>query len=334
MEPSSVAAADPPSGITPTAHPPGSLPGSVIASITGLCALWGLGQVMIKVGNAGISPLMQAGLRSAGAAVLVALWMRWRGTSMAIAPGRLGPIVIIGVLFAAEFVFLFQGLGLTTASRGTLLLYTAPFVVALGGHLLLGDRLDRRQWLGLLLAFAGLVVVMSSRPSIPAAAVPSLPSLAAAAPLPGASTLVGDLMCLAGGVFWALTTLVIRSTSLRHEQPDRCLFFQLAGSAPLLIGLSWLLGAERGEPGVHALTPAVLGALAYQVFVIASASYLAWFHLILRYSPGRLSAFTFLTPLFGVLFAAPLLKEPLYPGLILALALCMAGLWLVNQRRR
>jgi drug/metabolite transporter (DMT)-like permease len=225
---------------------------------------------------------------------------------------------VIGLLFAIEFLFLFQGLARTTASRGTLLLYTAPFVVALGGHLMLDDRLAGRQWLGLVLAFTGLIVMMSSRP--------------ATAGAPAAGTLAGDLMCLAAGVFWGATTLVIRVTALRREPADRCLFYQLALSAPLLIGLSLLLGASRGEPGIHALTPAVIGALAYQILVIAAASYLAWFYLILRYSPGRLSAFTFLTPLFGVLFAAPILGEPLYPGLIAALALCMTGLWLVNRR--
>ena len=234
-------------------------------------------------------------------------------------------MIVIGVLFAAEFLFLFQGLGLTTASRGTLLLYTAPFVVAVGGHLMLDDRLAGRQWLGLVLAFVGLIVMMSSRPVTAGASV--------ALPPPASGTLTGDLMCLAAGAFWGATTLVIRATSLCREPPDRCLFYQLALSAPLLIGLSVLLGATRGEPGIHALTPAVIGALAYQVLVIAAASYLAWFHLILRYSPGRLSAFTFLTPLFGVLFAAPILGEPLYPGLVAALALCMAGLWLVNRRR-
>jgi drug/metabolite transporter (DMT)-like permease len=302
-----------------------TLPPAVIASITGLCALWGLGQIMIKIGNSGISPLMQAGLRSAGAAVLVALWMWRRRTPLFMQRQQVGPIIVIGLLFAAEFLFLFQGLARTTASRGTLLLYTAPFVVALGGHLMLDDRLAGRQWLGLVLAFVGLIVMMSSRPGTAGAL--------AALPPPAAGTLAGDLMCLAAGVLWGATTMVIRATSLRREPADRCLFYQLALSAPLLIGLSLLLGASRGEPGIHALTPAVIGALAYQILVIAAASYLAWFHLILRYSPGRLSAFTFLTPLFGVLFAAPILGEPLYPGLVAALALCMTGLWLVNRRR-
>ena len=304
----------------------GALPGSVVTGIVGLCLLWGLGQIMIKAANTGISPLLQAGLRSVFSGLLVAGWMGLRGTPFALRPSSVWPVMAIGLLFALEFVGLFQGLTMTTASRGTLLLYTAPFVVALGGHLLLDDKLDRLQWLGMLLAFSGLLVMMASRP----AASGSGPlGLTQATP-----TLAGDLLCLAGGVFWGATTLVIRATSLREESPERCLFYQLLLSAPILIGLSWLLGPHWGEFGLGTLSMWVLLAFAYQVVVIAGLSYLAWFHLIVRYSPGRLSAFTFLTPLFGVLLAVPLLGEPLYPGLLLALALSMTGLSLVNRPTR
>ena len=303
----------------------GALPGSVVTGIVGLCLLWGLGQIMIKVANTGISPLLQAGLRSILAGLLVAGWMGVRGTSFALRRSSVWPMTAIGLLFALEFVGLFQGLTMTTASRGTLLLYTAPFVVALGGHLLLDDKLDRLQWLGLLLAFSGLLVMMASRP----AAGGSGPlGLAQVEP-----TLAGDLLCLAGGIFWGATTLVIRATSLREESPERCLFYQLLLSAPILIGLSWLLGPRWGEFGLGTLSLMVLLAFAYQVVVIAGLSYLAWFHLIVRYSPGRLSAFTFLTPLFGVMLSAALLGEPFYTGLLVALALIMAGLWLINRRR-
>lgn len=281
---------------------------------------------MIKIGNAGISPLLQAGLRSVFAGLLVAGWMWLRGTGFALKRSSLWPVVAIGLLFSLEFAGLFPGLTMTSASRGTLLLYTAPFVVALGGHLWLDDRLGRLQWLGLLLAFAGLVVMMASRPDAHGSGAIALAQTA--------PTLAGDLLCLAGGIFWGATTLVIRATSLRDEAPDRCLFYQLLLSAPVLIGLSALLGPAWGEVGLGELTPMVLLAFAYQVFVIAGFSYLTWFHLIQRHSPGRLSAFTFLTPLFGVLLAALLLGEPLYPGLLLALALSTVGLSLVNRPTR
>ena len=85
------------------------------------------------------------------------------------------------------------------------------------------------------------------------------------------------------------------------------LFYQLAVSALLLPVASRLLG----EPGVIAWTPRAVASLAYQAVVVAFASYLTWFWLLTRYLAGRLAVFSFLTPLFGVVFGTTILGEPL-----------------------
>ena len=74
-----------------------------------------------------------------------------------------------------------------------------------------------------------------------------------------------------------------------------------------------------------------LASVAYQILIISSASYLAWFALIQRYSASRLSAFTFLTPLFGVGAGHFVLREPITPAFALAVALVIAGLFLINR---
>ena len=58
-----------------------------------------------------------------------------------------------------------------------------------------------------------------------------------------------------------------------------------------------------------------LGSLAYQTVWVVSITFALWFALIVRYSASRLSAFTFLTPLFGVAAGHLVLGEPLTPGL-------------------
>jgi len=281
-----------------------------------LCALFAMGQITIKIGNQGISPLMQAALRSAGATVVIVAWMLRQGISLKPKPGIAAPAMLIGVLFALEFVGFYWGLALTTAARGTILLYTAPFFVALGAHYLLEERLTPLQWLGLLLAFAGVALVVGGRASSAA----------------NASTITGDLLCLGGGVAWAATTLVIRGTALRDEQAERSLLYQLAISAVLLMAVSLLMGEEHGEAGIFAPTLGTWLALAYQILAVASFGYLWWFVLIQRYSPARLSAFTFLTPLFGVVFAGLMLGEQLTLPLLGAAVLCAGGLWLINRR--
>jgi drug/metabolite transporter (DMT)-like permease len=77
-----------------------------------------------------------------------------------------------------------------------------------------------------------------------------------------------------------------------------------------------------------------LASLAYQSLIVAFASYLAWFWLLTRYLAARLSVFSFLAPLFGVLAGIAVLAEPLTPAFGAAALLVGAGIVLVNLRRR
>ena len=97
-----------------------------------LCAVWGLNQVAAKVVNAGISPVLQAGLRSLVAVLLLWAWSSWRRIRLLERDGSLPAGILVGLLFATEFAFLFWGLEYTTASRAVVFLYTSPFWVALG----------------------------------------------------------------------------------------------------------------------------------------------------------------------------------------------------------
>ncbi len=277
-----------------------------------LCAVWGLNQVAIKVANEGISPVLQAGLRSTGATVLVSAWCFWRGTRLFARDGSLLPGLGAAALFAAEFAVLYWGLVYTTASRAVLFLYMAPFVVAVGAHIFVpGERLRTPQVIGLLCAFAGIALAFAD-----------------ALRLPSHRELVGDVLELAAALLWGATTVLVKASRLARIDPSRTLLYQLAGSAAALPVVSWALG----EHGITAPTPLVLGALAYQTVVVAAISYMAWFALMTRYPASQLSAFSFLTPLFGLLAGALLLGEPITGGLAAAM-LCVAfGIYLVNRR--
>jgi drug/metabolite transporter (DMT)-like permease len=278
-----------------------------------LCGCWGLNQVAIKVANAGISPGLQAGLRSIGGTALVLLWARARGIRLEWRDGSLGYGLVAGLLFAAEFFLIYAGLDRTTAARGVLFLYTSPFVVALGAHFLLpGDRLTPAKLAGLLAAFAGLMIAFADALS-----------------LPTWRELTGDLMCLVAAVLWGATTILIKGSPLVRTRPEMILLYQLGVSAVILPLLSWLLG----EPGLLALDGLVLLSLAYQIVIVAFASYVVWFWLVTRYPASRLAAFSFLTPVFGVAFGGLLLQEPVSPALMLAVILIGVGIYLVNRRR-
>src|SRR5258708_16212248 len=98
------------------------------AVMLGLCLTWGFTQVLAKVANAGISPLLQAGLRSTGAALLVWAWTAARGIRLFDRDGSLVPGLVARLLFAGAFALIFWGLELTTASPTLLFLYISPFL--------------------------------------------------------------------------------------------------------------------------------------------------------------------------------------------------------------
>src|SRR5688572_10684532 len=126
-----------------------------------MCASWGLNQVAIKVALAGIPPALQMGGRSALAALIVFAWCLARRKPVFQSDGSLAPGLAVGLLFGLEFAVLFWGLELTTASRGVIFLYFAPFVVAIGGHFALREPLGFRKLLGLGAAFLGIVLAFS-----------------------------------------------------------------------------------------------------------------------------------------------------------------------------
>jgi drug/metabolite transporter (DMT)-like permease len=286
-----------------------------------LCALWGVQQVAVKVAvTGGLPPVLQAGMRSAVAALCVAGWVGARqgraGLAGLFSRDTLLPGMGLAVLFGLEFLLLFPGLAMTTAARGVVFLYTAPFFTALGAHLLLpAERMTGRQALGLLIAFGGVAATFAE------------------GLLHGqGGSITGDLMCLAGGAMWGLSTVAVKaSRPLARSPSSKLLFLQLAGSAPLLLFGAWVLGEHVALPAV---LPVAWAGLFYQTIIVAFVSYLTWFRLILIYPVGRVAGFTFLTPLFGILAGAALLGEHVSPALLVGLVAIAVGMRLVNSRGR
>lgn len=276
-----------------------------------LCMCWGFNQITIKVAAAGISPIMQAGLRSIIATALLLAWAQLRRIPLFQRDGTLKGGMVAGALFAAEFVFIYAGLAYTAASRMVVFIYLAPCLTALGLQWFVpGERLNAGQWAGVLLAFLGVALAFADGFSTDQG-----------------STLIGDAFGVIAAALWAATTVVIRSTRLTSASATKTLFYQLGISALVLP----LASLAAGEPGIIALTPKVVASLAYQSVIVAFASYLAWFWLLTRYLAGRLAVFSFLTPLFGVAFGVILLSEPLSAAFLAAALLVGAGIALVNR---
>jgi drug/metabolite transporter (DMT)-like permease len=296
-------------------HSPQSRPLDTVAIVVtvGLCLTWGFNQVAIKFAIHDIPPLIQSAARSAIAAACVAVYAYLRGIPLFKRDGTLLAGIAAGVLFAVEFLLVYRGLVWTTATRGVLFLYTAPFFVVVGSRLFIpGDHFYPSQWFGLSLSFAGIVIAFG------------LPTPAA-----DPRQMLGDLMALGGAAAWGATTLLIKASPLSRVSAEKTALYQLMVSAPLL-ALGALALGERIDAMPSALA---IAAFAYQALWVVSISFVIWFALILRYSASRLSAFTFLTPLFGVAAGHFVLNEPLTPAFALAVAFVALGLVLVNRPR-
>lgn len=278
-----------------------------------LCVCWGFQQIAIKLVAADISPIMQVGLRSAFAALVLGVVV-WRGEgSRALRDGTLGAGILVGLLFGFEFLAIAQGLVYTTASHMSVFLYTAPIFTALGLHWRVPEeRMAPLQWLGVTVAFGGIAVAFLGN---------GQPQAAAAA----SNMLLGDSLGLLGGLLWGATTVAIRRTALSEAAPSKTLFYQMAIAALVLL----VYAAATGNAGIR-YTPSAMLSVAFQSVVVALSSYLAWFWLLRRYLASRLSILSFMTPLFGVSFGVLILDEPLDGAFVIGALMVLAGISLVS----
>ncbi len=285
------------------------LDGLAVGILLACCMFWGLQQILVKSIMDQVDPLFQSSLRAIGATLLLLVWCRVRGVPLFERDGSLWPGLLAGALFAAEFACIYLGLRMTNASRLTVFLYTSPFwVAALVPLFVKSERLRPLQWLGLACAF--VAVAFALREGL------------------GGGSAAGDLLGLAAGALWGLTTVSIRATGLTRISPEKLLFYQIATTAVCMPWLSLALG-ETWSFQWNALA---WSSMLAQTVIGAFASYLAWMWMLGRYPATRISVFVFLTPLFALLFGTLLLGEAVTTTLLVALSLVALGIVLVNRK--
>ncbi len=283
------------------------------ATLLTCCLTWGAQQVLVKATMPELQPVFQASVRFACATLVLMLWCRLRNISLFSEDGSLGLGLLAGALFATEFSFLFHALQFTGASRVTVFAYTSPFWVALLVPLWVPtEKLRKWQWVGLTVAFIGVGVAL----------VDGLTKAGQS------EAWKGDLMALAAGLFWGLTTVLIRSTVLARISAEKLLFYQIAVSSLLLPVVSRMLGETWNfNWSTFATTSIVL-----QTLVGAFASFLAWMWLLGNYPATKMASFSFITPIAALAFGGWWLNEPITAQLLLGLGLVAGGIVLVNRK--
>ena len=282
----------------------------------GVCALlavqllFAFNQIIIKTVNDGLQPVFFAGLRSALAVVIVAVWLWLRGRPPRLTKASMAAGFLIGLMFSAEFLFLFQALDLTTVGRTSVIFYSMPVWLALMAHYgLPGERISRLKAVGLALAFAGTAWAILDRSAS------------------GAGSLAGDLCALVAAVAWAATAFVARKPTMASVGPEMQLFWMVLISTPILLAASLFFG-----PFIRDLQPLHIVLLFVQAGIVVAGGFIAWLWLLAAYPAATVASFSFLTPIFALTLGAVVFSEPLDRSVLGAAVLVTLGIILINRR--
>jgi drug/metabolite transporter (DMT)-like permease len=284
------------------------LDGVGVAMLLGVQGLLAINQVIIKLVNVGLQPVFFAGLRSLLAIGFVWAWLVWKGRPPRLEREAWGSGLLIGALFAAEFLFLFLALDLTSVGRSSLIMYSMPVWFAILAHFGLGERITGAKAAGLALAFCGCAVAILSRPAT------------------GEASLAGDLCALGAAWGWALTAYIARRPVMRAQGPEMQLFWMVLVSAPLL-----LLAAPFFGPLIRDLHPLHLVGLIFQASAVVAGGFIAWLWLLSVYPSSTVASFSFLTPILALLLGALLFGETIGMPILLAAGLVALGIVLINR---
>lgn len=282
-----------------------------LTALLAVQVLLAVNQIIIKLVNAGLQPVFFAGLRSVLAIGFVWAWLVWRGRPPRLRRESLGAGLLIGALFAAEFLFLFLALDLTSVGRSALIMYSMPVWFALLAHFGLGERITSTKAVGLGLAFLGCGFAILSRPDT------------------GEASLAGDLCALAAAWGWALTAYIARRPVMRAEGPEMQLFWMVLVSAPLLLLASLFFG-----PLIRDLQPLHIVGLVFQSSVVVAGGFIGWLWLLSVYPSSTVASFSFLTPVFAVGLGAAFFGETVTGSILVAVALVAVGIVLINRPAR
>lgn len=270
--------------------------------------LWGLNFLAIRVGLDHFPPFFFAGLRFLVIAVPVVLFVRRPNV-----PTRW--LLLYGFGFGfLQFAFLFAAMnaGMPTGLASLVLQSSAPFTLILGA-LLLGERVSRRQVLGITVAIAGMCLIGYDRAH--------------------AASIIPVVLTLAAGLGWAFGNLGNRLA--RSTEPMRLMLWMCVVPPIPMLALSAV--TEGPTTGWHALAgsfsadgwPALAG-LAYIVLLGTIAGSGLWTVLISRHPAGVVAPFSLLVPVVGIAASWTFLHETpsvlSLVGAAIVIAGCLGGM--------
>lgn len=279
------------------------------AQVTLLSFLWGGNPIAIKIGLADAPPIRQAWMRFVLGGLTVLAWAWATRTPLRIQRHELRPLAILGVIFTVQIALLNLGVKYTTAAHVSILLNAYPIYTVLLAHFFVpGDRLSGGRAVGVLIAYAGVVLLFSREFSL------------------ASGLLLGDLLT-SGSAFLLGVRTVYLNRAVQRINPVKLLLAQVAFSVPCYLVWSGLF--EAGDP--YRWTGALALAIGFQGFIVAGFNFILNLHLLKTYKPSGLAAYYLTTPVFGVLLSWLILGETITIRLLVSAALVVGGIALASH---
>jgi len=278
-----------------------------------LSALLGLNHVIIKVVNTGLNPVFFAGLRSLLAFFFLIIYFKLTNKKIEFSKDKMGISILAGIVFALEFLLLFLALDFTSVARNSILYYSMPIWVTVFGHFFLpNERLNFFKSVGLISAFAGVALAVSNNNE-----TFSIYNW----------QLIGDFFAIMAAILWAMLIYLVKGTSFKEVPPEMQLVWMVMVSAPILLIASLFFGdLVREFQIIH------LWGLLFQSIVVVAGGFLFWLWLAAIYPASGVASFSFLSPIFTILFGWAILNETVNYTFIAAAILVIVGLVFINKK--
>jgi drug/metabolite transporter (DMT)-like permease len=289
-------------------YAPIDLRGAALALLVSI--IWGANPVAIKIGLEDAPPIWLAALRFLVGGVVIVLW-GWRTGRLAgfrIARREWRPLVVLGLLLTAQIGSMNVATSLTSAAHAAIVLNLyAVHTVVLAHFMIPGDRMTARRLAGVLIAYAGIVLLFSRQPA------------------GGAPSRLGDAIMLVSGLLLAERTVYL-ARAVQILDPVKLLLAQAAIGTALFLAASLAL-----EGAAVRWTGRLAAVVGFQGVIVAGFNFVVNLWLLKRYRPSALAAFVLTQPIFGVVAAALITGDALTVDLLAASLAVAAGIGLTSR---
>jgi drug/metabolite transporter (DMT)-like permease len=270
-----------------------------------LCVVWGYAWVVLKIALRYAGVFDFTSLRTIASAVLLFIIVVAMRRPLRLSAWRAA--VVVGTLQTAGFLlFSMWALSLGGAGRTSVLVYTMPFWTLIFAWLILGERMRGLQWLAVILAFCGLMLIV--------------------APWDLRGTLIASLTAVAAGMFWSLGT-VLGKKMMPKDSIDLLTFsaWQMLVAAVPLVAAAWLVPSSPVQ-----WTTELIVCFIYATVLGSVLGWFLWFYVLNHMAAGVATLNALAIPVIAVASAWLQLGERPPPHELAGMLLIGVGLALLG----